>query len=154
MTTSEAPLSPEQGRTPPAGLTRARARQIIGRLTLWVVFGVIFGLLPIWIDALRGVMSPQRFSWMSILAKGELFIASSALAAAAVGELVFAPFGHEWQIMRAMMVGSSLLCCIGNAVAYTQVAMAGPGTVANVSLTLFVLTLAASAACVGLAAGR
>ncbi|MFI7692026.1 hypothetical protein ACIBQ6_23355 [Nonomuraea sp. NPDC049655] len=47
MTTSEAPLTPEQGRTPPAGLTRARARQIIGRLTLWVAFGAIFGL-PAW----------------------------------------------------------------------------------------------------------
>ncbi|MEV6448600.1 hypothetical protein [Amycolatopsis sp. NPDC051716] len=57
------------------------------RVVVWVLFGVIFGLLPVIIAAFRDSVSPEGLNLDKMLGSGELLIVGAVIAAGATGEL-------------------------------------------------------------------
>jgi hypothetical protein len=130
--------------------------EISTKLSLWLTFGVIIGLLPLIITGFVHLMSSD-FTWKAILASGEIFIALSVISASALGDLVTASFPEEkFRVRRIFASCACLLCFVCNAVAYlyTQVKQVDAGSVESTSISLFIATVITSGVCVGMAAGR
>ena len=131
-----------------------RRRVVVARLTLWILFGVIIGLMPLVFDTLRATLSVQGFSVITTLARGQLFISSAAMSAGAMGELFFSSSARRGDILQVIAGFFCLLCCLANSVAYTQVPVAQPAAIVTLSLIFFPLTILASGICIGMTAGR
>lgn len=69
----------------------SRRKALITRLSVWLLFGVILGLLPLIASVIKGAMSPDGLSFTQVLGGGELFIVSAVIAAGAMGELFAGP---------------------------------------------------------------
>jgi hypothetical protein len=133
----------------------SRRRLIVIRLIVWVLFGVIFGLLPLIAVGLRELMSARGLHLYAVLEGGELFVISAVLSAGAVGELLAAVYRGE----RSLTVIFSGFGCVamlaGNTMGYMLVGGgSSPDMVVAVSAFLFPPTLLASALSIGTAAGR
>ena len=135
-------------------LKDARRRVVIDRLSLWLLFSVIFGLLPVLINFLVGVMSPKGVSVLELFAKGDVLVSSAAISGAATGEMLFANFNEKDRRRRMVLGFFCLLGCVCDGVAYTQVDTSTQLTVTVVSSILLFISLITSAICVGTAAGR
>ncbi|MBW4719930.1 hypothetical protein [Saccharothrix obliqua] len=132
----------------------SRRQVVVHKLTWWVLFGVLIGILPLFVDGLKALMSPEGLAIEKSLAKGELLISSAAISAAALGELFFVPFPGSGRVFRAFAGFCGILCCMFNSLAYIQVPFSEPSAVVNASIILFCFSVLSSAANVGLAAGR
>ena len=135
-------------------LKEARRRVVIDRLSLWLLFSVVFGLLPVLVNFIVAVMSPKGVSFLELFAKGDVLVSAAAISGAATGEMLFADFGERDRRRRMILGFFCLLGCVCDAVAYTRVDTSTQHTVAVVSSILLFISLVTSAICVGTAAGR
>lgn len=115
----------------------------------------MIGLLPLILTALMNLMS-NDFTLKGVLASGEIFIALSVISASALGDLALASFPTgRLRVPRIYASGACLLCCVCNAVAYTQALKhADVNAIVSSSIALFIATIITSGLCVGMAAGR
>jgi hypothetical protein len=123
------------------------------RLLVWFLFGAIFGLLPLFAQALKEVLSPAIFHINSILQSGELFIVSAVLSAGALGELL-ATVSRRVSLVTIVAGFFCLTCFAGNTIAYVTADAAAISEIVAVSLWFFPPTLVASGVCIGVAASR
>ncbi len=68
--------------------TPSRRGPIAIRMTLWLGFGVVFGLAPVIVNTVKSWMSPAGLNLTEVLGHGELFITGAVVAGSAIGELV------------------------------------------------------------------
>ena len=127
-------------------------RQVAGkRVLVWLLFGAIFGLFPLFAVALKEVLSPGGFHIDSILASGDLFIISAVLSAGALGELIAAS-SKELELMVILAGFFCFVCFAGNTLAFAFAGAAKPSQIITLCAWFFPATLIASASCVGRAA--
>jgi hypothetical protein len=132
----------------------SRRKALITRLSVWLLFGVILGLLPLIASVIKGAMSPDGLSFTEVLGGGELFIVSAVIAAGAMGEL-FAGGFKEAPILLTVLAGFwTLLAFAANTMAYMAVSTAPQPTVVHLSLVFFPFTLLASGLSIGTAAAQ
>jgi hypothetical protein len=136
------------------GPGRRRSVEIAGRLVFWLVFGVIIGLLPIALLAIKDYMdAPHMISIETILGNGELFVVSAVVCAGAVGELLSVRSGHWFiKLVTVPFAGCCVLCLCGNAAAFALTSGSAEHQAASLSMILFLPSIATSAFCVGRAA--
>jgi len=58
------------------------------RLVMWVLFGCVASLLPLAIQAIKGINSPGGPTFTAVCGNGELLIISAVIAAGVLGELI------------------------------------------------------------------
>ena len=146
-TDSEAPDSPT------TVIRTKRHKEAVRRVVVWLLFGAIFGLMPLFAVTLKESFSPDGFSMEELLKNGDLFIVSAVLAAGALGELLAAASRGAMNFYFAIFSGFSCLATFaGDTIAYVVASTASPAEVATASLWFFPLTLLASGLCVGTAA--
>lgn len=135
------------------GKVRVKSRrQVAGkRVLVWLLFGAIFGLFPLFAVALKEVLSPGGFHIDSILASGDLFIISAVLSAGALGELIAAS-SKELELMVILAGFFCFVCFAGNILAFAFAGAAKPSQIITLCAWFFPATLIASASCVGRAA--
>ena len=83
-------------------------RAIGEKLLRWMLFGVVFAVLPIVFNFLSAVTRGQSIALSSLTSHGELLLVSVGISAAATGEL----FGREagpLRSFRLFVVGMSLI---------------------------------------------
>lgn len=71
-------------------VVESRSMLATKRLIVWLLFGAVFGLMPLFAVALKEVFSSGGFHITNVLKNGDLFIVSAVLAAGAIGELLAA----------------------------------------------------------------
>lgn len=127
-----------------------RNRKALGRrlfkLFTWAIFGVLFGLFPVFANAYKGEHSSKGFSLADAFASGELYIVSAIIAANSVGELLnLAAREHKRSPFLVVGVGAAcLVCFVLSTFNYMEVSAPSP-TVATDSQRLFWWTFAFSA---------
>lgn len=133
------------------GLERfKRDRKALGRrafkLFTWAIFGVLFGLFPVFANAYKGEHSSKGFSLEDAFASGELYIVSAIIAANSVGELLnLAAREHKRSPFLVVGVGAAcLICFVLSTFNYMEVSAPSPA-VAIDSQRLFWWTFAFSA---------
>jgi hypothetical protein len=130
---------------------KTRRELVAKRVTVWLLFGAIFGLMPLFAVTLKEIFSADGFSLDGILKGGDLFIISAVLSAGALGELL--AVGRSGEEMLCIVGGFfCLVCFAGNTIAYVVSGNAAASEVATASLVFFPPTLLASGLCVGMAA--
>ncbi len=134
-------------------LVRAGASDALHRLTVWVIFGVLLSLSPILFSLIFYFLTDKP-DYVQVISRGELFIISVALGASAAGNLIAT--GSEYRTLKAVSAGGSLLLVIISALLFAAVSGAGSPNinddrVAETSLVILLLTIAASGGCVILA---
>ena len=88
----------------------SRRKALITRLSVWLLFGVMLGLLPLIARVIKGAMSKDGLSITEVLGDGELFIVSAVIAAGAMGEL-FAGAFKECPSLLTVLAGFWTLSC-------------------------------------------
>ena len=122
------------------------------RLVVWLLFGAIFGLMPLFAVSIQEAFSKSGFDIDQLLKHGDLFIASAVLSAGAIGELLAAA-SRGMSFYLAVIAGFFCLAAFaGDTIAFVVAGSAPPAEVATASLWFFPLTLLASGLCVGTAA--
>lgn len=116
------PAKPEdpakKARTDTGKSTGSRRPMVITRLLLWLIFGVVIGLLPLFADGIKETLSAGGFSFSHTLSQGELFVVSAVIAAGAIGELFVANLPKRESNYKIAGGGFCFLLCMGNAFAY------------------------------------
>lgn len=113
------------GQTAESG--HASRRPIVAtRLLAWIIFGVVFGGLPLIADGVTEAFSKDGFSLNLVLIHGGLFIVSAVMAAGAIGELFVADLPDRERNYRISAGGFCLLLCVGNTAAYVASATPAP----------------------------
>lgn len=191
--TSGGETKPPSSETRPYGQSPSRRPIVFTRLLVWLIFGVVFGGLPLIADGVIEAFSASGFSLNSLLIQGGLFIVSAVMAAGAIGELFVAELPERERNYRVAAGGFCLLLCVGNTAAYiasatpvscltaeertvhaasaplkqilesataqqqaciNSAAFLHPTLAFHLSIGFFAATALASAACIGMAAGR
>lgn len=130
----------------------SRRKNAAKRVLVWLLFGAIFGLMPLFAVTLKEVFSPTGFKIDELLKNGDLFIVSAVLAAGAIGELLAAA-SRGMSFYLAVISGFfCLITFAGDTIAYVVAGSAPPAEVTTASLWFFPVTLLASGLCIGTAA--
>lgn len=123
------------------------------KLVRWLVFGVVFALLPLFFNYLKAYGRGATISPADLSAHGELLLISAAIAAAAVGELLAS--GRRYQIAKIIAGGGSVLLLAVASLWFADISTLAPATplvnyarVSNASFVVFGLTVVSSACCV------
>lgn len=132
----------------------SRRKTLITRLSVWLLFGVILGLLPLIASVIKGAMSTGGLSFTEVLGGGELFIVGAVIAAGAMGELFAGAFKEGPSLLTILAGFWTLLAFAANTMAYMAVSTAPQTTVVHLSLGFFPFTLLASGLSVGTAAAQ
>jgi len=139
----------------PRVASRREARSV--KLTVWLGFGVVFGLLPLVLSGLRAGMTASGFDLLTALGGGELFIVDAVLAAGVIGEVVgaavvgvFSDVGTMSKVLVIFVGVLVLLVFAANTVGY--MVDSTEQSVMHVSLWLFVLTVVPCGIAIGLVA--
>jgi hypothetical protein len=128
---------------------------VIDRVLVWLLFGVVFGLLPLIAVGLGDALTEGGFHLESVLAEGELFIISAVLCAAALGELLASAFRGGPSRLALVAGFSCLLTFAVNTVCFVRVGEhSSPNLVTTWSVTLFLTAVLSSSVSIGLAAAR
>lgn len=130
---------------------RARGR-VWERLGVWLLFGMIFSLLPLIAVAIKGMLAPGGASLEQVLGGGEMFIVGAVISAGAVGELFSTLRARPSTAWEQMAAGFCFFCSVCNSMAYLSVRPDNPHTVVVASFISFGVTYLASGACVAMAA--
>jgi hypothetical protein len=146
-------MNDEQTHAPAHPIRVETIRRIVTvRLVVWMLFGVVFGLLPLAAAGLRDAMSQRGFHLAKILEGGELFVVAAALAAGAGGELIGAAYRGERSLTVILAGFACTAMLTANVMGYMLVAGSVPHIVVTLSLWAFVITLIASGVAIGTAA--
>lgn len=122
------------------------------KLARWFLFGVLFTLLPFVLSYLNlrarpKLVNPVKF--VSMFAHGELLLVSTAIGAAAVGELLGVKSANS--LGQIISGGVSLLLVVIQTLWYVSVSEPksdfDADFVGRVSVILFIVTILASIAC-------
>lgn len=124
----------------------------IKRLIVWLLFGAVFGLMPLFAVSLKEVFSSGGFHINNVLKNGDLFIVSAVLAAGAIGELLAATTRGLSSFVAVIAGFFCLATFAGDTIAYVVVGSASASEIATASYWFFPITLVASGVCVGTAA--
>lgn len=116
MASDEQASGDEAPAVKPSG--HSRRPIITTRLLVWIIFGVLFGGLPLIADGVTEAFSPSGFDFNLLLIQGGLFIISAVMAAGAIGELFVADLPDRERNYRIAAGGFCLLLCVGNTIAY------------------------------------
>lgn len=139
---------------------KAWLAHISPRMLRWFIFGVLLGLAPLLLGALKSVSGGTGWQLQPLIARGELTIVAAGMAGAALGELMGLPHREG----RSALLRSLEICCGGICfllaaltsmwfadLAGTPAAEIDNGAVAATSVNLYISTLVASGGCVLLA---
>ncbi|GAA2427176.1 hypothetical protein [Mycolicibacterium llatzerense] len=128
--------------------TTSRRGIVVVRLTFWVTFGVIVGLLPIIIVSIQTGMS-HEFSIVDVLGKGELFVAGAVIAGGAIGELISAGISRDYsgtqtgfKVLAVFIGFFNLLALLANSIGYTV--HSDPSTITGTSIAFFLAAIVPS----------
>lgn len=124
----------------------SRKSEILSRASVWLLFGVVFGALPVLLSMVVGGLD-------IVLARGELLISSAAIAGGVIGELFYADVPSSEKTYRALAGGfcAILLCCSTAAfMVHGQVA----DYIVPLSWALFAGTVVAGLTSIAMVAGR
>lgn len=155
--------------TPTPPVPPVPGETIASQFVAWVICGVGLGILPVIFNFLAPVFTGDQFSLLRPLGDGELLIASTAIAGAALTELLRVSVTGPAARMRANVAGGlGILCCALCAAMYTLIKITNerlqkgqPGSPpfgafefqqAVGSTTLFVVTVTCAAVAVKVAA--
>lgn len=116
--TAEGQQAPEGEVQPAQPGSSSRRPIVVTRLLVWILFGVLFGGLPLIADGVVDAFSADGFSLNFLLIQGGLFIISAVMAAGAIGELFVADIPNRERNYRIAAGGSCLLLCVSNTAAY------------------------------------
>jgi Na+-transporting methylmalonyl-CoA/oxaloacetate decarboxylase gamma subunit len=121
----------------------SRGSAITIRVVTWLGFGVVLGLLPLLVDAVKVAMSPTGFDLTKVLGGGGLFIAGAVLAGGAIGELISAGISHDFsgarlasKIMAVVLCVAVVLALVVNTVGYSIGSDAS--TIRHLSILFFI----------------
>jgi hypothetical protein len=130
---------------------------IVVRVVVWVLFGVVFGLLPLIISIIKDAASAEGLHLSSVLGKGELLMIGAVIAAGSLGELLAtwlrASDGMGTKVLRILTGFTVLAAFTGNTILYVYAGSLSPSAIANLSLIFFSVTVIGSTVAVGTAAG-
>ena len=149
-----------RGVTNSVDLLGDRRRGATGRLFVWLVFGVLIGLLPLMRPLSRDFLTDDGVSLDLVFGHGELFIVAAVIAAGAMGEISLAGLRLHDGLQPMVALGGCFICFVLNTAAYWSVGQDGgadplsPHRISVISLLLFGLTLLASGPCIWIAAVR
>lgn len=121
------------------------------RILVWLLFGAVFGLMPLFAVMIKELLSPEGLRFSTVLNGGDLFIVSAVLSAGALGELL-ASTGEKSDFIVIISGFFCLACFAGNTLAFVFASNARTSEIVILSLWFFPATLLASASCVGTAA--
>ena len=126
------------------------------RLSVWLLFGVLFSLLPLGLDWARRIDDQKPHGLVQLCQNGELLLIAAVIAGGALGEL-FISRAAGLRIARVWAAGSALLLLAGDASWYSDVSIKlasnappDPHSIAYGSLASFGLTILASGACLAI----
>lgn len=123
------------------------------KLTRWFIFGVIVSLLPFALAYLNLWASKKPVKVEDLFSRGELLLVSTALGAAAIGELLGIKDTHA--LYKIIIGGCSFVVVLTQMAWYAYASDASQGldgrSVAKLSVVFFVVTLVCSSACLLLA---
>jgi hypothetical protein len=133
-------------------IVESRQRIMVKRILVWLLFGAIFGLMPLFAVGIKEAFSKNGFNIDQLLQGGDLFIVAAVLAAGALGELLAAA-SKGMNFYAAIIAGFFCLAAFaGDTIAFLVAGSAPASEVATASLWFFPLTLLTSGLCVGTAA--
>ena len=119
------------------------------RLIRWLIFSVVVSLVPLLLAYASDQTRGGTPTLVSILSKGDLLLISTALAAAAIGDLL--PAAQAMPV-RAMLAGGGCVVSVLFGSSYYAAIVTGsvarPDLVADYSVALFGMTLLSGASCV------
>lgn len=88
------------------------ASAVLVKLIRWVIFTVLFSLLPIFISyivaTVRDADNPSLLA--SVVSHGELYLLASSFSAVGLGEII--GVNQKWQISKIIVSGLSLLSLV------------------------------------------
>jgi hypothetical protein len=123
---------------------------------MWLAFGCIASLLPVGIQFLHAIDSPEGATFGRIFGDGELLVISAVIAAGALGEVILGMPGSILKLIFTFTCGSELLIAslwfgdlsgkIGVAQTVTvngntMVFIIKAGSVASASMVMFIATI-------------
>ncbi len=123
------------------------------KLTRWFIFGVVVSLLPFALAFLNLWASKKPAKIEDLFSRGELLLVSTAIGAAAIGELLGIKDTHA--LGKIIVGGFSFVTVLTQMAWYAYASDASRGLdgryVAKFSIVFFVVTLFCSSACLFLA---
>lgn len=128
-------------------------KRMAEKLTRWFIFGVVVSLLPFALAYLNLWASKKPAKIEDLLSRGELLLVSTAIGAAAIGELLGVKDTHA--LGKIIVGGCSFVAVLMQMAWYACTSDASRGLdgqyVARSSLVFFAVTLVCSFACLFLA---
>ena len=125
------------------------------KLLRWIIFSVVVALVPLIFNYLRLETRGHEVAVFEVIENGELMLIVAALCAASIGGLIGS--SGAFQPLKIAAGGGATVSLMVAALYYADVsaaryseAVADPASVATVSLTVFLLALVSSGACVAL----
>jgi hypothetical protein len=128
-----------------------------GKVARWFVFGIFIAITPLMAEGLSLATSMQNLTLEHIIGKGQLLLIVTAIAAAAIGELIGS--GQDMIILKIFAGGGCVALLVATAFWYADInnkVVLQPGQpinqsfIADASIWLFIATVVASLLCVGL----
>lgn len=123
------------------------------KLTRWFIFGVVVSLLPFALAFLNLWASKKPAKIEDLFSRGELLLVSTAIGAAAIGELLGIKDTHT--LYKIIIGGCSFIAVLTQMAWYAYASDASRGldgrNVAKLSVIFFAVTLVCSSACLFLA---
>lgn len=134
-------------------LVRSKNRELMDRLTVWLIFSVVLALTPLTFNAAVIFIAGRNLTFADILAHGELLIVCVAVGADAVGRMIGS--GPHKKTLKILAAGGCILLIILSSLLFSVIAVS-PGTydaerVTSSSSFLFLMTIIAGGSCVLLA---
>lgn len=125
----------------------------LSKLARWLIFTVIFALVPLGVATLALLTYSKPFSLSAIAEHGELLLIATVIGGSAVGELI-APRTHRWPVRKIVCGGATLVLVITSGM-WFAIIVSSAGTrnsdvVSFGSLAILIFTILSSAGCVAL----
>ena len=138
---------------PETGLNWRQAGKRVGK---WLLFSVLFALIPLAFVWLSGLLRGADRDLAVIIGKGELFLVIIALSGAAIGDLMMS--SRPKAIAKLLGGGFTLLVLLMSAFLYVDIFNAvstgsqlDSGWIVNISAALFGLSLLSNGCCIAVA---
>jgi hypothetical protein len=147
---------PKVAATTASSLPRSHVRKP-GKVARWFVFGIIIAVIPLIVNALSLASSMQDPTLVQVIGRGQLLLIISAIAAAAIGELIGS--GNHLIVLKIFAGGGCVALLVATTYWYADInskivlqpdKFVNEQFITNASIVLFIATVVASLACVGL----
>jgi hypothetical protein len=119
----------------------------------WLLFSVLIALLPLGFNAISLFTRGISVDLVNLVSRGELLLISTAICAAAVGELV--PTGPALRISKIIVVGSTVIILIAASYYFADISAGYRlgekmdfNVIRDISLIAFISSVVSGALCV------